>query len=144
MRRLLQGCMLLSLVAIPVIALAARGGARAERERADHPYVIGIGRELLTDMVASLPAPAPIRIPQQAPGPVDRSFFNDARGPYLPYDEVQRTAGRFPFYWTRAIYSGWGGRRGFRGGGNSWAVDFPKSDQQFLIVIKRLMRLNAY
>jgi hypothetical protein len=68
-------------------------------------------------------------------------MFSDPRGPYLGEAEVMRTAGRFPFYWTRAIYSG----GGFRGGRNgSWAVDFPKSDQQFLIVIKRLVRLNAY
>jgi len=65
-------------------------------------------------------------------------MFTDPRGPYLGEAEVRRTAGRFPFYWTRAMYSGGGFRRG------SWAVDFPKSDQQFLIVIKRLVRLNAY
>jgi hypothetical protein len=75
--------------------------------------------------------------PQVAPQ-ADRSIFSDPRGPYLSPDELRRTAGRFPFYWTRAMYSG----NGWRGG--SWAVDFPKSDQQFLIVIKRLVRLNAY
>lgn len=75
--------------------------------------------------------------PQLSPQ-ADRSIFSDPRGPYLPPDELRRTAGRFPFYWTRAMYSG----NGWRGG--SWAVDFPKSDQQFLIVIKRLVRLNAY
>lgn len=51
------------------------------------------------------------------------------------------TPGRWPFYWTRAIYSsngGWGGRR------QSWATDFPKGDQQFLVVLKRLVKLSAY
>jgi len=53
---------------------------------------------------------------------------------------LKATAGRFPFYWTRAAYSDRG--YGYRGG--RWQIDYPKSDQQFLIVIKRLMRLNAY
>jgi hypothetical protein len=96
-----------------------------------------VGSEFLTQQA---PLRAAQQAPQQAPT-VDRSMFSDPRGPYLGEAEVMRTAGRFPFYWTRAIYSG----GGFRGGRNgSWAVDFPKSDQQFLIVIKRLVRLNAY
>ena len=48
--------------------------------------------------------------------------------------------GRFPFYWTRAIYSGWG--RGWRG--QSWAIDYPKGDQQFILVLKRLVQLDVY
>ena len=52
--------------------------------------------------------------------------------------------GRYPFYWTRAIYTGnrggwWGGR-----GPGAWATDFPKGDRQFLLVLKRLVRLHAY
>jgi hypothetical protein len=49
------------------------------------------------------------------------------------------------FYFTRAIYSSYGGRgmRGFRGSG-SWATDYPKADRQFLVVIKRLVGLDAY
>jgi len=59
------------------------------------------------------------------------------------------TPGRWPFYWTRAVYSGasrgWGGRGGRGGGrGGSWATDYPKGDRQFLVVLKRLVRLNAY
>ena len=34
--------------------------------------------------------------------------------------------------------SGWGRR------GGSWATDYPKGDRQFLTVLKRLVRLNAY
>lgn len=46
------------------------------------------------------------------------------------------------FYFTRAIYSsgrgwGWGGR-------GSWATDYPKADRQFLVVIKKLLGLDAY
>jgi len=46
------------------------------------------------------------------------------------------------FYFTRAAYSsGWGGwgRRG-----NSWAIDYPKSDRQFMTVLKRLTNLDAF
>ena len=43
------------------------------------------------------------------------------------------------FFFTRAIYSGGGYRRG------SWAVDFPKADRQFLTIINRLVDLlDAY
>lgn len=133
MRRLFAAGTFLGLGAAALVAFARWG----DGDR-DHPYVIGIGAELMTQQ-------APQRSRQQAPGQqqplVSRDMFNDPRGPHLDYDEIQATAGRFPFYWTRAIYSGFG-RRGF--GGGSWAVDFPKSDQQFLVVIKRLMGLNAY
>ncbi len=50
--------------------------------------------------------------------------------------------GEFPheFYFTRAIYSGWGyGRRG-----GSWSTDYPKADNQFLVGVLRLMRIDAY
>ena len=43
------------------------------------------------------------------------------------------------FFFTRAIYSGGGYRRG------SWATDFPKADRQFLTIINRLIDLlDAY
>jgi hypothetical protein len=80
---------------------------------------------------------------QEAPPAVGRPVTGSARGPRI--DPIA-TAGRYPFYWTRAVYSGagrgWYGRR--RRGGGSWATDFPKGDRQFLIVLKRLVRLNAY
>jgi len=49
---------------------------------------------------------------------------------------------RHEFYFTRAIYSsgrGWG-----RGGRGSWATDYPKADRQFVVVIKKLLGLDAY
>jgi hypothetical protein len=48
------------------------------------------------------------------------------------------------FYFTRGAYSG--GRFGFGGrggGGGSWATDYPKADQQFLVVLRRLTNLDA-
>ena len=59
-------------------------------------------------------------------------------GPRMDPDE---TPGRWPFYWTRAVYSG---GRGWYGRGGAWATDYPKGDRQFLIVLKRLVRLDAY
>jgi hypothetical protein len=111
-------------VAIAYTALGSWG------EERDGPYVLGIGAEVFAQQ-------APQQVPQ-----IDRGIFDDPRGPWLDWrrGEVTASAGRHPFYWTRAVYSE---GRGWRGG-NSWATDFPKSDQQFLIVIKRLMRLNAY
>jgi hypothetical protein len=47
------------------------------------------------------------------------------------------------FYFTRAIYSD-GGRRGWGRGGRSWATDYPKADLQFLVVLRRLARIDAY
>jgi hypothetical protein len=43
------------------------------------------------------------------------------------------------FYFSRAAYSG-GGRFGF---GRSWRTDYPKADQQFLTVLRRLTILDA-
>jgi hypothetical protein len=44
------------------------------------------------------------------------------------------------FFFTRAIYSGGGGRRF----GGCWATDYPKADRQFLTIIDRLVDLDAY
>lgn len=43
------------------------------------------------------------------------------------------------FYFTRVAYSGYGFRRF-----GSWSVDFPKADQQFLVVLDRLTNLDAH
>ncbi|MCE2455635.1 MAG: DUF4159 domain-containing protein [Gemmatimonadetes bacterium] len=86
----------------------------------------GPGATALADGLASAPAGfEPISAQQ---GPPHRRMYPGE----LP--------GRYPFYWTRAIYSGWG--RGWRG--QSWAIDYPKGDQQFILVLKRLVRLDAY
>jgi hypothetical protein len=94
--------------------------------------VVSVGAELMTQQA-----------PQEARGqgtPADLltgGWYCPRYRTYGDYGEVRSKAGTYPFYWTRAVYSGNGWR-------NSWAVDFPKSDQQFLIVIRRLVRLNAY
>lgn len=50
------------------------------------------------------------------------------------------------FFFTRVAYNGFG-RRGFfggGGGGSRWATDYPKADLQFLVVLKRLVNIDAY
>jgi len=74
---------------------------------------------------------------QQAPQVTRPGGVLDGRQPRMAPGELP---GRYPFYWTRAKYSGYG-RRGWR---ESWATDYPKGDQQFLVVLKRLVRLHAY
>lgn len=44
------------------------------------------------------------------------------------------------FYFTRVAYSDGGGFRRFA----SWATDYPKADQQFLVVVRRLLGIDAY
>ncbi len=66
-----------------------------------------------------------------------------AETPRAPPD-AGSPAPRHEFYFTRAIYTsargwGWGGR-----GRGSWATDYPKADRQFLVVIKRILGLDAY
>jgi hypothetical protein len=93
-------------------------------------------------------APGAELMAQEAPQ-VQRPFVEKGyvMTPRMGPDE---TPGRYPFYWTRAIYSS-GGRGGYGygygygyGRGSAWDTDFPKGDQQFLVVLKRLVRLNAY
>ncbi|MBW3534904.1 MAG: DUF4159 domain-containing protein [Gemmatimonadetes bacterium] len=48
------------------------------------------------------------------------------------------------FYFTRAVYSDGRGMRGGWGRRGSWATDYPKADRQFLVVLKRLVGIDAY
>jgi hypothetical protein len=106
-------------VAAAALAIGACGDIESGDERA---HLVRAGAELMA---------------QEAPPAVGRPMRDGSIGPRLDPDE---TPGRWPFYWTRAVYSGSGwGRRG-----GSWATDYPKGDRQFLIVLKRLVRLNAY
>ncbi|GMV05765.1 MAG: hypothetical protein AMXMBFR53_20420 [Gemmatimonadota bacterium] len=80
--------------------------------------------------------------PRQAPQ-VRRPTREDLEDVGLRLPPEDEARGKHAFYWTRAVYSGDRGRR--RGwGGASWATDFPKGDRQFLVVLKRLVRLDAY
>jgi len=87
---------------------------------------------------------------QQAPGPrpgeaarPGRPTIDEAEGLALRFPPADEPPGRHAFYWTRAVYSGGRGRR-WGWDAPAWATDFPKGDRQFLIVLERLVRLDAY
>jgi len=54
-------------------------------------------------------------------------------------EDSQREPANRAFYFTRAQYTSWEGRRF-----GSWAVDFPKADRQFLIGLRHLTNIDAY
>ncbi len=100
--------------------------------------LLGAAAAPATGADAGLAAQEPPR-PGRPTGGID---VNDPRLHLPPQDEP---AGRHAFYWTRAVFNGsrgggwWGGR-----GSEAWATDFPKGDRQFLIVLQRLVDLDAY
>jgi hypothetical protein len=51
---------------------------------------------------------------------------------------------RHSFYFTRGRYSGGGFGRGRGRGGSGWATDFEKADRQFLVVLRRLISIDAF
>jgi hypothetical protein len=60
----------------------------------------------------------------------------DAAGPASPATEPRGHA----FYFTRAIYTDW--RGSLRN--PAWATDYPKADEQFVAVLRRLTNLDVY
>ena len=90
----------------------------------------GVGLVFLTGMGFGLSAVSGVSDDVHPAGASPRTVFLATPSP------------RYEFYFTRAIYSsgrgwGWGGR-------GSWATDYPKADRQFLVVIKKLLGLDAY
>ena len=118
---------------------------------AGDPLVMPSGR--MTAPSGLLPSPPgilhfPARdgvVPAGPPAPVA-----PADGPVLPSPTApppMAPLAQYPrewheFYFTRAAYSSYG--RGGWGRGQSWAIDYPKADIQFLTVLKRLTNLDAY
>ncbi len=91
------------------------------------------------------PSPAPTTLSSTPPG-----YLRLGSPPSLPPTSTQTTPTQtiptpqrpdyewHEFYFTRAAYSsgGWGRR--------SWSIDYPKSDRQFMTVLKRLTNLDAF
>ncbi len=117
-------------------APAGESGRVAERVAAEAPDARGAAR----------PGGALAGGPFPWPGTRSSPGAHPAEAAQQVRDEVP---GRFNFYWTRGIYTsygrGWGYGYGYGrgGGGRSWATDYPKSDRQFVTVLKRLVRLNV-
>jgi hypothetical protein len=117
MRRLLRPG-LVSVCAASALVVSACGSEDREEARVRAP-----GAELMA---------------QEAPPAVGRPVTAGGLGDRMIEGE---TPGRWPFYWTRAVYTG--GRRWYRRR-SAWATDYPKGDRQFLVVLKRLVQLGAY
>ena len=69
----------------------------------------------------------------QRPRSLDGFAFDDGT--------LQHPVGPWEFYFTRAIYSGGGGRRGW---GRGWRTDYPKADLQFISILQRVTNLGVY
>ncbi len=143
MRRFSQPGILTGLAAAVLVAAGCSMGASRADDRAEaageadeRPVFIGIEPE---DGAPEVPDLGSTFLGQEAPPAVGRPVTGGGLGPRMIPGE---TPGRWPFYWTRAVYSGGGGWYGR--GRRAWATDYPKGDRQFLVVLKRLVRLNAY
>ncbi len=86
---------------------------------------------------------------QETPTRIRRPRLDEIESPASAGDA---SYGRHEFYWTRAAYTdvfgqyaGGSGSRGRRWRGRPfWTTDYPKADRQFLVVLKRMIRLNVY
>lgn len=56
--------------------------------------------------------------------------------------EFERPTAHHEFYFTRAVYTS--GRFGRFGRYGRWATDYPKSDRQFMVGVKRLTFIDGY
>jgi hypothetical protein len=56
--------------------------------------------------------------------------------------EFERPTANHEFYFTRAVYTS--GRFGRSGRYGRWATDYPKSDRQFMVGVKRLTFIDGY
>jgi hypothetical protein len=85
----------------------------------------------------ALPIPTPLEGQEPPPDLDPRALLRETG------DDDTRSGRYWEFYFTRAIYSeyqgGWGWGRRAR-----WATDYPKADHQFLIVLNRLIAIDAY
>lgn len=122
-------------LAIPLLAVTAlAASAAAERYRPAGEEPRAAEREVASSMERApvLAAPAP----PSAPWAAQAQWPRQQRGIHSPNSLPPHS-----FYFTRAAYSG--GGRGWRSI-NSWATDYPKADQQFLVVLQRLANIDAY
>src|SRR6202451_2745780 len=62
-----------------------------------------------------------------------RFSYDSPSGPNVPSE----------FYWSRLQYTSTGGARVFRFFGGGWSRDYPKADNDCLIALRRLTRINS-
>ncbi len=95
-----------------------------------------------SDLLASPPGILRFGAPDDMVPPGDPALHSSAAPPAMD-PLAQYPSEWHEFYFTRAAYSSYG-RGGWGGRGQSWAIDYPKADIQFLTVLKRLTNLDAY
>ncbi len=99
----------------PVLApLSDTGGGAALDGRADRAPTSGVWPLRLSDLALATDSP----------------------------QEFQRPTANHEFYFTRAVYTS--GRFGRYGRYGRWATDYPKSDRQFMVGVKRLTFIDGY
>lgn len=125
-----------ALVAVTLAGVSLAGVSKRSSER---------GAEARTPptlpRAAGLPTPG--HIGQEA---MPRVFFAqevDPRALLRDAGARRDAAGHREYYFTRAIYSDYQGGFGWRGRPR-WATDYPKADYQFLVVLNRLIGIDAY
>ena len=134
------------LAAVVWLSVETRAGTSGVRH-ADGPDPSGLFAS--PPGILRFPAPDGV-VPEGAPAAFAPAPVASAGGPVLPSSAAPPAMGplaQYPrewheFYFTRAAYSSYG--RGWGGRGQSWAIDYPKADIQFLTVLKRLTNLDAY
>jgi hypothetical protein len=136
MRRLAQAGTLLAVVAVSIVFGGCTDDQMGEVRKYAAPKVVEADAERVPNE-----AFGGAFLGQEAPPAVGRATAGGVLGPRL---DPLETPGRWPFYWTRAVYAGYSRGGWGRSRSGSWATDYPKGDRQFLVVLKRLVRLNAY
>ena len=145
---LVAGCVLIA--AATAIGFASGRQATSVRtsirpERPDQLADVSISPPDISSLGALRPtvpiqsAMATVIAAQQGP---PQGFPQEFRPPddfYFRGSPGRGLSGPHDFYFTRAIYNGYGYRRM-----GSWAVDFPKADRQFLWGLRRLTNIDAY
>ncbi|HSG49557.1 MAG TPA: DUF4159 domain-containing protein [Longimicrobiales bacterium] len=120
-----------ALVAVTLAGVSLAGVSRRSPERAAEARAV------------------PTRAHSGAPSTADagpRAIFAqevDPRAVLRDAEARRGAAGHREYYFTRAIYSDYQGGLGWRGRPR-WATDYPKADYQFLVVLNRLIGIDAY
>jgi hypothetical protein len=139
MRPTVTSSVVLATVVLTGVALARDHDRREERSAEGTP----------TPAAAVMATPAPL-LPGSTPrfrggalpGGLDLSAPPTSLA--LP-QQTENRARPWEFFFTRAIYGSGGGLRGWgRRGRGSWAVDYPKADIQFMVMVNHLIDIDAY
>lgn len=104
----------------------------------------GLGLVIVAGVSATALAPAGAALAARAPrgaNSVLPAQLGDVRAALDAAGSLRdRSTLPHEFYFTRAVYTGNGGYRGRA----TWAIDYPKADQQFVFGLRRLTNIDAF